>query len=462
MNNSHSTILLIEDDVLFASLLKKYLERHYFDVSAASTLKQGLDLLNSKVFDCCICDFRLPDGNGLDFLKHVNANNPDLPVLIMTGYSDIKLAVQSIKLGAKDYITKPVNQDELLQSLKELTNFKTSSSKNTQTAGTQHYIYGTSAASKKLTEHIALVAGSNLSVMILGESGTGKEFVAKLIHEKSKRSNAPFVALDCGALTDELAASELFGHVKGSFTGAINDKKGVFEQADGGTLFLDEIGNLSYEIQVMLLRVLQEKLIRRIGDEKSKQIDVRLIVATNENLRDNTTNGSFRADLFHRLNEFSFKLPPLRERKEDIPSFIKHFLSISNEELERSVSEIPEEMMNFFLSYSWPGNLREMKNCIKRAVLLSSGSRLSWEGIQDEMKVENNSILPPSENKTTISDKEFAISSDNNNLKQLIDQEEKLLIQKVLSEVKYNKSEAAKRLNIDRKTLYSRIKRFGL
>lgn len=461
MNKTHPAILLIEDDVLFASLLKKYLERNHFNTSSASSLKQGLELLNSEVFDCCLCDFRLPDGNGIDFLKHVNANSPELPVLIMTGYSDIKLAVQSIKLGAKDYITKPVNQEELLQSLKLLTDKTPNRPNKSKTADTQNYIYGTSAASKKLTEHITLVAGSSLSVMILGESGTGKEFVAKLIHEKSKRNNAPFVALDCGALTDELAASELFGHVKGSFTGAINDKKGVFEQADGGTLFLDEIGNLNYEIQVMLLRVLQEKLIRRIGDDKTKQVDVRLIVATNENLRDNTVNGSFRSDLFHRLNEFSFKLPPLRERKEDIPSFIKHFLSISNDELERSVTEIPDEMMDFFLAYSWPGNLREMKNCIKRAVLLSSGSVLSWEGIQDEMKVAELQVSVPLED-SIVNYKKESISVQHNDLKHLIDHEEKLLIQKVLTEVKYNKSEAAKRLNIDRKTLYSRIKRFGL
>jgi two-component system response regulator HydG len=349
-----------------------------------------------------------------------------------------------MRLGAFDYITKPVNPDELMMILNTaLGNEKSGPAAHTNVTG---FIKGTSLQSDKLYEHIGLIAPTDVSVLIQGESGTGKEYVARMLHSQSKRSSKPFVAIDCGALSKELAASELFGHMKGAFTGAIADKKGVFEYAQGGTLFLDEVGNLNYDVQVKLLRALQEKVIQPVGSNKPKPVDVRIITATNDDLLNSVSNGDFRQDLYHRINEFKIQLPALRQRDSDIDIFIKHFIQQANDELGRKVILISSEANDILHQYDWPGNLRELKNVIKRMVLLTPGEQAEAETLPDEMllSVPNN------------------FSSSDSDLKAQNEINEKKLIQKTLQEVNFNKSKAAKLLNIDRKTLYSKMERYGL
>jgi two-component system response regulator HydG len=361
-----------------------------------------------------------------------------------------------MQIGAFDYITKPVNPEELLMVLREalnkgeVTSVKTApKAKNNSKNEKQSldYIEGKSRIAKQLFEYVRLVAPTDMSVIIQGESGTGKEHVAKSIHRLSKRADGPFVAIDCGSLSKDLAASELFGHKKGAFTGALQDKIGQFEAADGGTLFLDEIGNLSYDVQIKLLRALQERIIVPIGSTQQVKVDVRLIAATNEDLISSAAAGDFREDLYHRLNEFKIEVPALRKRGEDLPIFIQHFVDKANEELDRNVRELSKEVMDVFQKYDWPGNLRELNNVIKRLVLLS----------KEEVATLN--ALPP-EMITAMEDQQKpAPGSD---LKALQETHEKEMIEKVLQEVRYNKSKAAKLLNIDRKTLYYKIEKYHI
>jgi two-component system response regulator HydG len=366
----------------------------------------------------------------------------------MTSFVDIRTAVKAIKSGAFEYITKPVNTDELTHAIEmALKNNNNISEKSSSDKDKFSYLEGKSESSGEIIRNVQLVAPTNLSVLITGESGTGKEYVAKLIHKESKRSSRPFVAVDCGVLSSELAASELFGHLKGAYTGATYDKTGYFETANGGTIFLDEIGNLSPDIQIMLLRAIQEKQIRRIGSTGTTGIDVRIIAATNEDLKTAMAKGTFREDLYHRLNEFSISVPPLRERKEDLPEFVSLFLEQGNHELGKSAKGIEKKAWDVLLSYKWPGNLRELKNIIKRSVLLTpDGKFISREILPKELCV-------PEE---LISEKE------NFDLKSAGLKQEKDYIMTVLEKVKYNKSSAARILNIDRKTLYNKLKLYGL
>lgn len=358
----------------------------------------------------------------------------------MTGYADISTAIESIKKGAFNYIPKPLNPEEVLSVVKEaMEASEKKATDDTDSNGqkiTTDYLEGDSTPSRKLSKHINLVAPTPMSVLIVGESGTGKEYVAKLIHDKSKRCDKPFVAVDCGAIPRELVASEFFGHVKGSFTGAIADKIGHFEAANGGTLFLDEVGNLSYNTQIQLLRVLQERMIRPVGSNKDIPVDVRIIAATNENLIDAQEKGDFREDLYHRLNEFQINVPPLRERKQDIMLFAHYFLEQANEYLEKSVEGFDKSLEGVFLNYNWPGNLREMKNIVKRATLLAQGKQITLKEIPSEL------YSGPASN-------QFALYSE---------KDEHEIIRKALEAANYNKSQAARLLRIDRKTLYNKLK----
>lgn len=438
-------VLIVEDDITFRVMLKTFLEKRGFFVEVVSKANEGIQLVKLSHFDLALIDLRLPDKNGIDLLKEIRGIQENLPVILMTSYADIKTAVIAIKHGAFEYISKPINTDELISAINNALKEKYSLNEDKKEEKGLGFIQGESELSNRILAHIELVAPTNISVVILGESGTGKEYVARMIHLKSSRGDKPFIAVDCGALSKDLAGSELFGHVKGSFTGAISDKIGNFEAANGGTLFLDEIGNLSYDIQIKLLRALQERKVKRIGSNDEKSVDVRVIVATNDNLSDLVKEGKFREDLYHRLNEFQIKVSPLRERKEDIILFAKHFLNLSNKELGRSVNKINDAVMEKLLCYSWPGNLRELKNVIKRATLLA----------EDQNEITINAL--PSEILCNFEEVE-----DTYDLKVISDKKEKEIIINALEKVRYNKTKAAQILNIDRKTLYNKLKIYGI
>jgi two-component system response regulator HydG len=438
-------ILILEDDLTFSQLLEGFFKKHKYDPVVAYKVKDALKLLDQQSFDLLLVDNRLPDGTGLDVLATVKEKGLSTPVVIMTSFNDVRTAVKSIRLGAFDYITKPVNPDELLMIIDNGLHPGTKGAKG-QTIQHADTIKGNSPSADKLYEHISLVAPTDISVIIQGESGTGKEYAARTLHQQSKRASQPFVAIDCGALSKDLAASELFGHVKGAFTGALTDKKGQFEAANHGTLFLDEIGNLSYEVQVKLLRALQERVVQPLGSTKIIPVDVRIVAATNDDLLTSVTNGSFREDLYHRINEFKIQLPALRNRGKDLELFIDHFIDLSNKELGRNVKMISEEAKQILNQYDWPGNLRELKNVIKRMVLLTPGEVAGLEALPDEMMLSISQAPKP-------------VGS---NLKAINEANEKALIQETLLKVKYNKSQAAKLLNIDRKTLYSKMERYEI
>ncbi|MCF0058496.1 sigma-54 dependent transcriptional regulator [Dyadobacter sp. CY356] len=450
-------LLLVEDDTTFSKLLSNFLGKHGHEVQVCSTIAGAREAIRSNGADkyaVLMLDYRLPDGNSLDLLKSLREEGNRTPALIMTSFNDIRTAVTAMQSGAFDYITKPVNPEELLMVLKEALNRKeTVSVKTTKKPEKQSldFIEGNSKISKQLYEYVRLVAPTDMSVIIQGESGTGKEHVAKSIHRLSKRSDGPFVAIDCGSLSKDLAASELFGHKKGAFTGALQDKIGQFEAADGGTLFLDEIGNLGYDVQIKLLRALQERIVVPIGSTNPVKVDVRLIAATNEDLMLISQTGDFREDLYHRLNEFKIQVPALRERGEDIDVFIQHFVDKANEELGRNVREISREVMDIFLKYDWPGNLRELNNVIKRLVLLSKDEIADLKALPQEM-ITSMEAVPAAPVKLP----------GGSDLKLLQETHEKEMIEKVLQDVRYNKSKAAKLLNIDRKTLYYKIEKYHI
>ncbi|MEQ7800804.1 sigma-54 dependent transcriptional regulator [Pedobacter sp. ASV1-7] len=438
-------ILIIEDDSTFSQVLEGFLAKHGHEAHVVNDVKKAFKITDEQSFDLLLIDYRLPDGTGLDILSHILEKGQAQPVIIMTSFNDVRTAVKSIQLGAFDYITKPVNPDELLMIIKNALG-KKEKGKSGRSVEHTDAIKGKSAIADKLYEHINLVAPTDMSVIIQGESGTGKEYAARALHSQSKRNDKPFIAIDCGALSKELAASELFGHTKGAFTGALTDKKGQFEAADGGTLFLDEVGNLSYEVQVKMLRALQERIIQPLGSTKSVKVDVRIITATNDDLKNSVANGSFREDLYHRINEFKIQLPALRERGKDIELFINHFVKLSNQELDRNVQHISTTAKDLLLQYDWPGNLRELKNVIKRMVLLTPGETADIDSLPDEMIVSVNQVPRPN-------------TSD---LKAINEINEKAMIIETLVKVKYNKSKAAKLLNIDRKTLYSKMERYDI
>ena len=436
------SILIVEDDITFSLMLTTWLGKKGFVVRSSSSVSDAKRRLGEEAFDLVISDLRLPDSDGIDLLKWLKSTHPSLPLIMMTSYAEIQTAVQAMKLGAADYIAKPLNPDELLGKIKELVYVEEKAPARVPVSSAPDlYIEGQSQAARQLYEHVRLVAPTDMSVLVTGASGTGKEYIARRIHEQSNRSKAPFVAVDCGAIPKELAASEFFGHVKGSFTGAIENKTGAFVAAQGGTIFLDEIGNLTYEVQVQLLRALQERKVKPIGSNQEIAINVRLISATNENLRQAIEKGDFREDLYHRINEFTIRIPDLKERKEDLLLFANHFLDLANSELQKDIIGFDNDTMQLFQSYSWPGNLRQMKNVIKYATLLATGRYITRKELPEEL-TENLS------------------SHTNIQLKNV--EHERDLIRKALQECGNNKTRAAQLLGIDRKTLYNKLKIYKL
>lgn len=436
------SILIVEDDITFSLMLTTWLGKKGFVVRSSSSVSDAKRRLGEEAFDLVISDLRLPDSDGIDLLKWLKSTHPSLPLIMMTSYAEIQTAVQAMKLGAADYIAKPLNPDELLGKIRELAHVEEKAPARVPVSSAPDlYIEGQSQAARQLYEHVRLVAPTDMSVLVTGASGTGKEYIARRIHEQSNRSKAPFVAVDCGAIPKELAASEFFGHVKGSFTGAIENKTGAFVAAQGGTIFLDEIGNLTYEVQVQLLRALQERKVKPIGSNQEVAINVRLISATNENLRQAIEKGDFREDLYHRINEFTIRIPDLKERKEDLLLFANHFLDLANSELQKDIIGFDNDTMQLFQSYSWPGNLRQMKNVIKYATLLATGRYITRKELPEELT-------------------ENLLSHANIQLKNV--EHERDLIRKALQECGNNKTRAAQLLGIDRKTLYNKLKIYQL
>lgn len=455
------SILIIEDDLTFSLMLTTWLGKKGFDVTTAASVAEGRRRIAGEGYDLVLSDLRLPDGDGIDLLKWLKEKYPSLPLIMMTSYAEIQTAVQAIKLGAADYIAKPLNPEDLLSKIKEIVKEphtlkgtlrkaeetpptapqKKAPSPVTLRPASELYMEGQSQAARQLYDHVRLVAPTDMSVLVTGASGTGKEYIARRIHEQSHRTGAPFVAVDCGAIPKELAASEFFGHVKGSFTGAIENKIGAFTAADGGTIFLDEIGNLSYEVQVQLLRALQERRIKPVGSNREIPINVRVVSATNENLRTAIEKGEFREDLYHRINEFTIRIPDLKERKEDLLLFANHFLDLANSELNKDIIGFDSETIALFRSYAWPGNLRQMKNVVKYATLLATGRYITCRELPEELT-------------------DTARASAFTPLKD--EMHERELILKALQEAGNNKTRAAQLLGIDRKTLYNKLKIYRL
>jgi two-component system response regulator HydG len=483
-------ILIIDDDHDICFLLNKFLTKHNFICFEALNSKKALEFLEEiSDFDVVLCDYRLEGMDGKAMLKKIKEKYERLPVIIITGYNDIKTAVEMMKEGAFDYILKPLFPEEILNTVQAAlnhTNDKPIVNENHQqhknlanddfsvrlSFSNSEYIFGNSPTFNHLMSQISLVGPTNYSVIIYGESGSGKEAIAQEIHKHSKRANKPFIAIDCGALSRELAGSELFGHEKGSFTGAINQKIGSFELANGGTIFLDEISNLSYDIQVSLLRVVQERKLRRVGGIKDIPLDLRIIIASNELLWEAAQKGKFREDLYHRFNEFTIDVPPLRNRKEDIMTFAKHFLRKANEGLDKLIKGFTPEVEHILMNYIWHGNLRELKNVVKRSALLTDGDFIEARSLPFEISnykklqfdnvieapvlpIYSKSFVAPVQVESPSYSRTFSESSS---LKEASIDLEYELILKILKEVNFNKSKAAKLLNIDRKTLYNKIK----
>ena len=439
-------ILIVEDDLAFGTMIQTWLKKKGFEVDKATSVKAALQLLEDDSHrDLILSDLRLPDHDGLTLLNWLRKHDIQIPFIVMTSYAEVQNAVLAMKSGATDYIAKPFPPDILLEKMQEALKAYHADAQNSENFKdckdeVPKYIEGESEASKKLYDFVSLVAPTPMSVLILGASGTGKEYVAHRIHELSKRAGKPFFALDCGAIPKDVAASEFFGHAKGAFTGADQDKKGAFEMANGGTLFLDEMGNLNYEVQVQLLRALQERKIRPLGSTKEIDIDIRLVCATNENLAQRVAEGKFREDLYHRINEFTIYMPELKDRGTDLFLFANLFIKHANQELGKHVLGLDSKAEMRIASYNWPGNLRELNNVMKRATLLAKGNHIGITELEQSM-----THIQPSEPVTLYDE-----------------QTERQRIEEALKAAGGNKSKAALLLAIDRKTLYNKIKKYGI
>lgn len=426
-------ILIIEDDLVLCRVLRNWLERKRMQVECASTAAQARKIIATTDADIILSDMRLPDGNGIGILEWMNENRYRIPFVIMTQHAEVLSAVRAMKLGAEDYLPKPFQPDTLYAMLNDLLRRKDAAKERNRLIFRRD-----SKQSREVERRAVLVGSTDMSVLVRGENGTGKEHVALAIHKASPRAAAPFVPVDCGSIPKELAASEFFGHVKGAFTGATDNKTGVFHQAEGGTLFLDEVGNLPYEVQVLLLRALQERRYRPVGGKHEVSCDVRIVAATNENIEKAITEGRFREDLYHRLNEFTIEVPPLRECPDDILPLAEFFLKQGCDEMNKRVTGFSAEARKKLQTYGWPGNVRELKNIIRKAVLLCESDTLKAEDL--DMPAENTAGG-------------FALKAEN---------EEKEKIIKALETAKYNKALAAGLLRISRPTLYEKMKKYGI
>lgn len=437
-------ILIVEDDTSFGTMLQTWFQKNGYAAMLASRVEQAKQELK-KEYDLVLTDLRLPDGDGIMLLSWIRERKKALPVIIMTSYAEVHTAVAAMKLGAFDYLKKPINPSVLEEKVKMA--FERVETEEILTSEKREMVRGSSAVMSRLYKHVELVAPTKMSVLILGESGTGKEYIARLIHDSSNRKDKPFIAVDCGSLSKELAPSELFGHLKGSFTSAIADKKGVFEQAKGGTVFLDEVGNLPYEVQMQLLRALQEQKIRPVGSATDMSVDVRIVAATNEDLEKAITQGRFRQDLYHRINEFSLIVPPLRERLDDLQEIATFFLQQANEELGKNIKGFADDSIIELKNQPWSGNLRELRNVVRRCVLFAETDTIQ----PSDLPIFVNPFQTQQPKETT-TQQDWALRPDN----------EKEQIIAALHKSRGNKTVAARLLQIDRKTLYNKMHLYGI
>ena len=450
------TILIVEDNRDMQFTLSKILKDQGYKTISASDGERAIKEVKTRAPNLVLLDIKLPGMNGMKILEEMKQIDKNLIIVMLTAFGEIKDAVRAMKLGAFDYITKPFNNEEIVLIIKKALQTQYLSKeveilrKRLGEKTTIEELMGESPQVKQVLNQVNIIAPTNMTVILQGESGTGKELISQMINQKSKRSDKPFVAVDCGAIPETLVESELFGYERGAFTGADERKEGKFEQANGGTLFLDEIANLTDGIQMKLLRVIQERKLQHLGGRKDIKIDVRIIVATKTNLSEAMRVGKFRDDLYYRLNEFQIILPPLRERKEDIPVLARYFLEEANNELNKNIKGFSAEVMKFFLSYNWPGNVRELKNLVKGAVLLSDSDYISPNHLSLNIAGSHNNLKLTDGLNSTISfedaDKEFARN----------------LIKKALEKTAGNKIKAAKILQINRKALYRKMKHLGL
>ena len=440
-------ILVVEDDASFGMMIQTWLKKNGYEAVLASRYEQAKIEISNGDFDLILTDLRLPDGDGIILMTWVREKlKSKVPIIVMTGYAEVQTAVSAMKLGAFDYLKKPINPSVLEEKIAAALASTGEETEEAFIPGNKQWVRGNSPTMLRLYKHVELVAPTKFSVLILGESGTGKEYIARMIHEMSQYKDGPFIPVDCGSLSKELAPSELFGHLKGSFTSAIADKKGVFEQAKGGTVFLDEVGNLPYEVQMQLLRALQEQKVRPVGSATDIHVDVRILAATNENLEQAIEEGRFRQDLFHRINEFSIEVPPLRDRLEDFDELTAFFIRQANEELGKNVKGISDDALQRMKEQRWNGNLRELRNVVRRCVLFAEGENIELDDLPVFSPPNKKNLITP------VAEDDWALRPEH----------EKEQIEAALQKARGNKTVAAKLLQIDRKTLYNKMHLYGI
>lgn len=458
---SKARLLVVDDEESIREFLEIMLKKEGYEVTLAEDGQKAKDLLVKKTFDMIISDLQMPHVTGIELLKHVREVYPETVFMMITAFGTTETAVDAMKMGAYDYLTKPFKLDEvklnIMNALRsknlEVENKALKKELNKEYSFQQ--IIGNSSAMHQVFDLIKRVSGTPTNILITGESGTGKEVVAKAIHYNGPLKDKPIVTVNCGAIPENLMESEMFGHKKGSFTGAIADKAGLFEVANNGTLFLDEIGELSLNIQVKLLRAIQEKVIRRVGGTEDQKVDVRIVAATHRNLEDMVAKGTFRQDLYYRLNVINIKTPALRDRKEDIPLLASHFLKKYNQRMNKNITTVSQEAMELLMKYDYPGNVRELENMIERTVALESGATILPESLP--------TLVPtPSGNKKMVSAHDIEVTTDGIDLEKIMDQIEKELLIKAIHAANGTKKKAAKLLNISFRSMRYRIEKFNL
>ena len=454
------SVLVVDDDEMLRTAICANLELEGYDVSSVASAKEALKVVSTGSFDIVLSDLKLPDLSGIEFIRQCKERKDEVAMVLMTGFGNTDLALEALRAGAYDYLSKPFQMDELVLTLKKIEERERLRAENTElrSAITQRYnfsnIIAQSKSMREIFETVKRLANFNTTILVKGESGTGKELLARAIHHNSPRRGKPFIAINCGAIPENLMESELFGHKRGAFTDATRDKHGLFEEANGGTIFLDEIGEMPPHLQVKLLRALQERQIRPVGSEETTNVDVRVIAASLRDLEQDVKDGRFRDDLYYRLNVVSIDLPPLRERTEDIPVLVDHFLKKHNKKLGLNIMKIDPDAMKCLVGYSWRGNVRELENCIERAIVLTDSDSIGIEVLPEKIR-EEGGVAQADTHFSEIDDDDLSIKKHTRNL-------EKALIVRALKKTKGNRTHAAKFLEISHRALLYKLKEYGL